>query len=299
MSKGFSIDRDSFQEILASAFLVQGRKFDKQVVKSVAELDQLIESDHFSIDRIADLPIEEPPPAPITDTPARMSSERLPSSPEELANLARVDQVLNRYALVGSDGRPLVTVLLILLVLILGWMVGRVTWRRSEIPRTSAIPAEPQHTFNDRERNNESKVSASPSLIRKEKNSRVTSDRLVISQDGKVVFPTAPAEAPSRREPGDTKIENSSDESSIVRVTYKVEPQYPEAAKKQNIQGSVTLDALVDARGSVQQVDVIRGEPILANAATAAIRKWRFSLPTTQSSGNFVVHITVNFRLRR
>ena len=73
LNKDFKIDRNSFQEILASAFLVQQSKLDKEFVNTVAEIEQLMEKDHFSVDTIADLPVEESPEVPISEGDARNS----------------------------------------------------------------------------------------------------------------------------------------------------------------------------------------------------------------------------------
>jgi TonB family protein len=39
----------------------------------------------------------------------------------------------------------------------------------------------------------------------------------------------------------------------------------------------VTLSATIAADGSVPQVDVVNGPPVLAEAAKAAVKNWRFS----------------------
>jgi periplasmic protein TonB len=78
----------------------------------------------------------------------------------------------------------------------------------------------------------------------------------------------------------------------------RVEPQYPEVARRQNIQGPVTLSALVDKDGSVQSVTVLSGDSALAPAALEAVKQWRFRpYPVNGRATEFTTRITVNFRL--
>jgi protein TonB len=60
-------------------------------------------------------------------------------------------------------------------------------------------------------------------------------------------------------------------------VIYKVNPQYPLAARSARVQGSVVMHAVVGTDGTVQQLRVISGNPLLVNAAMEAVKKWRYS----------------------
>ena len=46
----------------------------------------------------------------------------------------------------------------------------------------------------------------------------------------------------------------------------RVEPQYPEAAQQQHIQGPVELKVLVGTDGLVRKLTMISGDPLLAKA---------------------------------
>jgi len=63
-------------------------------------------------------------------------------------------------------------------------------------------------------------------------------------------------------------------EATLIR---RVEPAYPMQARNQRLQGKVTLSATIAADGSVPQVDVVNGPPVLAEAAKEAVKNWRFS----------------------
>ncbi len=52
-----------------------------------------------------------------------------------------------------------------------------------------------------------------------------------------------------------------------MRVLKRVEPEYPEAARQQHIQGPVVSEGKVGKDGAVRQLTVINGKSILATAA--------------------------------
>jgi TonB family protein len=84
-------------------------------------------------------------------------------------------------------------------------------------------------------------------------------------------------------------------EGSLIR---RVEPQYPEEARQQKIQGPVVLDVHISPDGAVQKVQVIGGPPELAQASIDAVKQWRFQ--PRRVSGHAVpmqTRITLNFRL--
>jgi TonB family protein len=61
------------------------------------------------------------------------------------------------------------------------------------------------------------------------------------------------------------------------QLKHKVQPQYPQGARDNNIQGTVRLHVVLSAEGKVQQLDVVSGDPILAKAAEEAVRQWRYN----------------------
>jgi TonB family protein len=58
------------------------------------------------------------------------------------------------------------------------------------------------------------------------------------------------------------------------KLIKKVEPVYPDEAKKAGIQGAVTLEATTDTRGRVQEVKVLISVPELDQAAIDAVKQW-------------------------
>jgi len=53
-------------------------------------------------------------------------------------------------------------------------------------------------------------------------------------------------------------------------------PVYPLAASEKNLQGEVWLKLHILESGDVDGVEVVSGNPILAQAAVEAARKWKF-----------------------
>jgi TonB family protein len=68
------------------------------------------------------------------------------------------------------------------------------------------------------------------------------------------------------------------------QLKTKVMPEYPELAKRVNIKGAVRLEVIVNADGHVKKVKVLGGNPVLAQAAVEAVRKWRYSTADTEST---------------
>lgn len=60
------------------------------------------------------------------------------------------------------------------------------------------------------------------------------------------------------------------------RLAEAIPPSYPALAQHMNVQGSVVLQALIAADGSIQNLRVMSGPPILTSAAQQAVREWRF-----------------------
>jgi TonB family protein len=74
--------------------------------------------------------------------------------------------------------------------------------------------------------------------------------------------------------------------SEIVRrAKSKVQPAYPELARKMNITGTVRIEVVVSPNGTVKDAKIVGGHPVLATAALEAAKKWRFEPAPAESSG--------------
>jgi TonB family protein len=121
---------------------------------------------------------------------------------------------------------------------------------------------------------------------------------LVVYEDGKVIFRT-PAQN-SHHAVKDTASQPVQVPSKVADeyLVLRVEPEYPEAAREQHIQGPVLIEALVGKDGKVEKLSTISGDSQLATAATDAVQQWRFK-PFFKNGvpEEFQTQITVSFRL--
>jgi protein TonB len=60
------------------------------------------------------------------------------------------------------------------------------------------------------------------------------------------------------------------------KLKTKVNPQYPDLARKMNVSGSVKLELIVAANGQVKSVKPLGGHPLLIDAAETAVKQWKY-----------------------
>jgi protein TonB len=83
-----------------------------------------------------------------------------------------------------------------------------------------------------------------------------------------------------------------------ANLIHDVAPQYPPEAGRARIEGAVVLMAVIGKDGSVQDVRVESGLPILAQAAIDAVRQWRYKPYMIDGEPVEVdSRITINFNL--
>ena len=77
-----------------------------------------------------------------------------------------------------------------------------------------------------------------------------------------------------------------------------MQPLYPSAAKAARIQGPVVLRAVISKEGTIENLAVQSGHPMLVKAAIDAVRQWRYR-PYLLNGDPFEVEtqVTVNFVL--
>ena len=59
-------------------------------------------------------------------------------------------------------------------------------------------------------------------------------------------------------------------------LIYKVQPEYPSLARQARVQGTVVLQAVISREGSIENLQVLSGHPLLVPSALAAVRQWRY-----------------------
>jgi protein TonB len=84
-------------------------------------------------------------------------------------------------------------------------------------------------------------------------------------------------------------------EGNLIR---RVQPAYPPLARSARIQGAVVLAAIISKAGTIDNLRVVSGHPMLVSAALEAVSQWRYR-PYILNSEPIEVEtqITVNFLL--
>jgi TonB family protein len=85
---------------------------------------------------------------------------------------------------------------------------------------------------------------------------------------------SSPASTPAIAQSGEPVA--VSEETARALLIHTVNPSYPPEALAQKLHGTVVLQVVVARDGSVQDVKMVRGYFVLAQAAIAAVKQWRF-----------------------
>jgi periplasmic protein TonB len=86
-------------------------------------------------------------------------------------------------------------------------------------------------------------------------------------------------------------------EGHLIR---RLQPEYPAIARSAGIQGAVVVQAIISKDGTIENLRVLSGHPILIRAAMDAVKQWRYR-PYFLNGEPIEVEtqITVNFTLSR
>jgi protein TonB len=81
-------------------------------------------------------------------------------------------------------------------------------------------------------------------------------------------------------------------------LVHRVQPMYPPLARQARIQGTVILQAEISKDGTIENLRLISGHPMLAPSAIEAVKQWRYK-PYFLNGEPVAVEtqITVNFTL--
>jgi protein TonB len=83
-----------------------------------------------------------------------------------------------------------------------------------------------------------------------------------------------------------------------AKLIFRPNPEYPQLAKMARIQGTVRLEAIISKDGTIQDLHVVSGHPLLVKAALDAVSRWRYQ-PTLLNGEpvEVVTEVDVNFTL--
>jgi len=293
-------------------FSVPAEAFSDKDVESLQAFSQEVAE---NVQRALHAQTPQPPPAvvepaPLADSPESPTFEPGSSTMELVAATKETDPQ-------KDFSTTLLLVCVVLLALIVGWMTGRAEWlhrpAKSTVPAKQVVKSQSEPTPAESLPIPPPEQSTNQHTELSTPQPRLTGTRsdanhgLVITRDGKVVFRTPPqhpnsvASAPQQgNDAQGTTVPGLriSPEVAQQYLVTRVEPDYPEQARKDQVQGTVILDANVAKDGAVQKIDPISGNPELIQAATQAVQQWRFR-PYLQSGQpqEFTTRVTVIFRL--
>lgn len=84
----------------------------------------------------------------------------------------------------------------------------------------------------------------------------------------------------------------------LALLVHRVEPIYPSFARQAHREGTVELRATISSDGAVKDLQVLSGDPVLAQAAREAVAQWRFR-PTMLNgvAVEVITFVTVKFHM--
>ena len=88
--------------------------------------------------------------------------------------------------------------------------------------------------------------------------------------------PAVPQRVPERAAPltsGPVRVGGTIQSAKLI-VAPK--PRYPPLAISAHIQGTVRIQAIIAADGSIRNLQVMSGPPLLVNPAMEAVKQWRY-----------------------
>jgi protein TonB len=87
--------------------------------------------------------------------------------------------------------------------------------------------------------------------------------------------PPAPA-APKAESPRPQQPVVVSSDLQAARLIHRVEPVYPALARQAGVSGEVRLEAIIAEDGTIRQLRVLGGHPLLVPSAREAVSRWRY-----------------------
>ena len=87
------------------------------------------------------------------------------------------------------------------------------------------------------------------------------------------IISSAPVAVPKVATPQRVRVSQGVTQGLLIR---KVQPNYPPLARQARIQGAVQLQAEISKEGTIENLRLISGHPMLAPAAIEAVKQWRY-----------------------
>src|SRR5712692_6743814 len=87
------------------------------------------------------------------------------------------------------------------------------------------------------------------------------------------IISSTPVAVPKAATPQRVRVSQGVTQGLLIK---KVQPAYPPLARQARIQGQVVLQAEISKNGSIENLRLISGHPMLAPAAIEAVKQWRY-----------------------
>jgi periplasmic protein TonB len=109
------------------------------------------------------------------------------------------------------------------------------------------------------------------------------------------IISSTPVAVPKVATPQRVRVSQGVTQGLLIK---KIQPAYPPLARQARIQGSVLLQAEISKEGTIENLRLISGHPMLAPAAIEAVKQWRYKPYILNGEPVEVeTQITVNFTL--
>jgi protein TonB len=117
----------------------------------------------------------------------------------------------------------------------------------------------------------------------------------VLGSIGSAAPPPPPVKEEKKAAPSRIRVGGNVQQANLIR---KVTPLYPPLAKQARIQGVVRFTAIIGKDGTIQNLQLVSGHPLLVEAAKQAVSQWQYK-PTLLNGDpvEVVTTIEVNFTL--
>jgi TonB family protein len=93
------------------------------------------------------------------------------------------------------------------------------------------------------------------------------------AQESKSESPPAQQQQSEQQRPKRVRVSEGVAKALLIK---KVEPEYPQEARDQRIQGAVVLQIEISEAGDVKDARLISGHPLLAPPAIEAVKQWKY-----------------------
>jgi protein TonB len=112
-----------------------------------------------------------------------------------------------------------------------------------------------------------------------------------------VIIPDSLRNSPAASPASSLEPSSVPEETSLGLLIHRVEPEYPQQAAAQHLEGPVVLQAWIARDGTVRDVKLVKGYFVLARSAFDAVKQWRFKPYSPNGKAiDFQTVLTLNFK---